>query len=229
MSLYGHPEKSRNGTKAVPVQPLTGQHESFGLDSGSQLRLSGTVMDNSGQPAHSDTKLPESADRAEWMREVLFEFEGPLVRYAQRITGDLEAARDVVQETFLRLCRQEREEVEGHLAQWLFTVCRNRALDVQRKERRMSTATDLDERASSDAAQYSPDAAIETHDSANKALGLLGHLSDDQQEVIRLKFQNELSYREISEITGLSVSNVGFLLHVGIKRLRELMKTEFAT
>ena len=51
-------------------------------------------------------------------------------------------------------------------------------------------------------------------------------LPDNQQEVIRLKFQNDLSYREISEITGLSVSNVGFLLHVGIKRLREIMKND---
>ena len=55
---------------------------------------------------------------------------------------------------------------------------------------------------------------------------LLDRLPDNQQEVIRLKFQNDLSYREISEITGLSVSNVGFLLHVGIKRLREIMKND---
>jgi RNA polymerase sigma-70 factor (ECF subfamily) len=182
------------------------------------------MMDNSGQPANSESSTQTQSDRTEWVRDVLVEFEGPLVRYAQRITGDLESARDVVQETFLRLCRQDRDEVEGHLVQWLFTVCRNRALDVQRKERRMSTATDLDERTfTSDAGQYAPDSAAETNDSAAKALGLLEHLPDNQQEVIRLKFQNELSYREISDVTGLSVSNVGFLLHVGIKRLRELM------
>lgn len=186
-------------------------------------------MDTSGKPAHSDSVQLSQADRAEWVRDILVEFEGPLVRYAQRITGDLEAARDVVQETFLRLCRQDCDEVEGHLAQWLFTVCRNRALDVQRKERRMSTVTDLDERVSQDAGHYSPDVSAETQDSAAKALGLLGHLPDNQQEVIRLKFQNELSYREISEITGLSVSNVGFLLHVGIKRLRELMVRDAVT
>ena len=57
-----------------------------------------------------------------WVEPVLEEYEGPLTRYAQRLTGDLETARDVVQETFLRLCRQRLAEVEGHLAEWLYRV-----------------------------------------------------------------------------------------------------------
>lgn len=138
-------------------------------------------MDTSGHPANLNQTSQSQPDRTEWVREILVEFEGPLVRYAQRITGDLETARDVVQETFLRLCRQDPSEIGGHLAQWLFTVCRNRALDVQRKERRMSTATDLDDRVSPDAGQFAPDMAAETNDSAAKALGLLGHLPDNQQ------------------------------------------------
>ena len=69
-------------------------------------------------------------------------FEGPLVRYAARITGDLERGRDVVQETFLRLCREPEVAASDHLAQWLFTVCRRLAIDVRRKETRMSTQGD---------------------------------------------------------------------------------------
>ena len=82
------------------------------------------------------TSNPESSKRR-WTAEALERFEGPLVRYGVRLTGDLERARDVVQETSLQLCRAERREVEDHLAEWLFTVCRNRALDMQRKEGRM--------------------------------------------------------------------------------------------
>ena len=40
------------------------------------------------------------------------------------------------------------------------------------------------------------------------------------QEVVRLKFQNGMSYKEIADVTALSVSNVGFLLHTAINRLR---------
>lgn len=162
---------------------------------------------------------------SDYVRQALERFEGPLLRYALRLTGDLELARDVVQDTFLKLCRQTPDSLDGHLAQWMFTVCRNRALDVHRKERRMTTATALDERSAAER-HSAPDQPAEVKDSAEKVFRLLYRLPDNQQEVIRLKFQNELSYQEIAAVTGLSVSNVGFLLHVGLKRLRELMRME---
>lgn len=165
-----------------------------------------------------------NSNHADWVLAALIRFEGPLLRYAQRLTGDLETARDVVQETFLKLCKEDRAAIDGHLSQWLFTVCRNRALDVQRKERRMSTATDLDQRTAPRV--DSPHAALEAREAAAKVLRLVDRLPVNQQEVIRLKFQNELTYREISDVTGLTVTNVGFLLHVGIKRLRELLSAD---
>lgn len=157
----------------------------------------------------------------EWLRSIVSQWEGPLVRYAFRLTGDLELGRDVVQETFLRLCREERTTVEPHLARWLFAVCRSRALDVRRKESRMSVVIDLDERSS--LAEVPPHQLLETQEATGRLINLLESLPDNQREVIRLKFQNDLSYREISEITGLTVSNVGFLLHTGIRKLRDLM------
>ena len=77
--------------------------------------------------------------RSDWIRSALAQYEGALTRYATHLTGDVERARDVVQDTFLRLCSQKPSRVRDHLAQWLFTVCRNRALDVLRKDNRMSS------------------------------------------------------------------------------------------
>jgi len=191
-----------------------GKHSEVGRD----LLAAAPPLDASQAGNSSSTE-----SHAEWIRAVLDRFEGPLLRYALRITGELEAARDVVQDTFLKLCKEDRTSIEQHLSQWLFTVCRNRALDVQRKERRMSPSFDLDQRTSPriDA----PHDVAEQHEATSHVLSLLPQLPPNQQEVIRLKFQNELSYREISEVTGLTVTNVGFLLHVGLKRLRELLKT----
>ena len=45
-----------------------------------------------------------------------------------------------------------------------------------------------------------------------------------QQEVLRLKFQAGLSYQEIAEVTGKSVSHVGVLLHEGLKSIRERVR-----
>ena len=74
----------------------------------------------------------------QWVSMALDRFEGRLLRYAQRITGDPHRAADVVQETFLKLCHEDQASLDGHLAQWLYTVCRNKALDVRRKESRMT-------------------------------------------------------------------------------------------
>src|SRR4051794_17848688 len=75
--------------------------------------------------------------KARWIQLTLEEFESQLIRYAYRITGDLEQAREVVQETFLKLWQADRSEVDGHVAEWLYTVCRNGALDLRRKGKRM--------------------------------------------------------------------------------------------
>ena len=59
---------------------------------------------------------PEVAGgHAEFIRAALVRYEAPLVRYALGFTDDLETARDVVQDTFLRLCKQPPDLVEGHL------------------------------------------------------------------------------------------------------------------
>ena len=49
-------------------------------------------------------------------------------------------------------------------------------------------------------------------------------LSKNQQDVLVLKFQNDLSYKDISEITGLSITNVGYLIHTGIQNIRNNIK-----
>ena len=163
---------------------------------------------------------PTDRNGRERMRSALARYEGPLVRYAARITGDLDRGRDVAQETFLRLWQAGAEVADDHLGSWLFRVCRNRALDVRRKDRRMGRLSD------GAAARVAgegpgPAAAAERNDTVRVALAALGGLPANQQEVIRLRLEGGFSYREISEITGLTVTNVGFLIHVGLKRIRE--------
>ena len=48
-------------------------------------------------------------------------------------------------------------------------------------------------------------------------------LPKNQREVIYLKFQCDLSYKEISEITKLSVTNIGFLIHTAVRAIRNEM------
>ena len=161
-----------------------------------------------------------TTDRNGWVRAAVERFEGPLTRYACRIVGEVESARDIVQETFLKLCGQDRARVEPHLAEWLFTVARNQAIDVRRKERRMGLLSDADADSAASEAP-APGDAIERQEAVSQVLRSIEMLPDNQQECIRLKFQHGLSYKQIAEVTELSVSNVGFLIPTGLKTLRQ--------
>ena len=135
------------------------------------------------------------------MQELLRRFEIPLLQYATRITGDRERARDVVQETFIRLCR--RWETEGsdandpiHTEAWLFTVARNLSIDHQRKQSRIIYLPQAADRMADGPV---PGAALEQQEERDSIFAMLDQLSENQRDVIRLKFQNDLSYKEIAE------------------------------
>lgn len=75
----------------------------------------------------------------------------------------------------------------------------------------------------------SPAIQAEQRDSFQTVLQWLDLLPPNQQEVVRLKFQAQLSYEEIAAVTSLSVSNVGVLLHTAIRTLRHRMARLEAT
>jgi RNA polymerase sigma-70 factor (ECF subfamily) len=164
-----------------------------------------------------------AAGRLERIRSAIDQYQGRLIAFAARITGDLDSGRDVVQDTFLRLCLEDLDKIADHLPAWLFRVCRNRALDVRRKQGRLQP---LDETHNprADEAGDDPHRLLEMSDNARRALAALADLPPAQQEVLRLRFQEELSYKEISAITHHSVSNVGFLIHTGIRQVRQRLR-----
>lgn len=162
-------------------------------------------------------------DKAAWIQESLARYERPLLRYVNTITRDPERARDVVQETFLKLCKADPDTVGDHLAAWLYTVARNHALNVVRKEGRMDPLTDTHAGRLPDAAAGPGEqaAANETH---ARLLSLLETLPSEQREACRLKFQDGLTYREISQVMGVSLGTVSNLLTAALAKLREQLK-----
>ena len=149
--------------------------------------------------------------------------ERQLLAYARRMLGgDWQAAQDAVQETFLRLCRERRSKIVDRVRPWLFAVCRSRVIDMQRTHH--SHATSTGEISVVDPRPEAPDLAIAAESAGeqkSRLAQMVGKLTDRQQEVLRLRMQAGLSYREIAEVTGLTVSNVGFHLHAAIRSLKD--------
>src|SRR5215831_9677631 len=138
--------------------------------------------------------MPDGDANAERMQMLLRRFELPLLQYATRITGDRERARDVVQETFIKFQRNGALDHEDKAATWLFTVCRNRALNVCRKERRMMYLHE-DTLESQEDRQPMPYQRVEEEEATRFLMRIIATLPPRQQEVLRLKFQNDLSYK----------------------------------
>lgn len=169
------------------------------------------------------TPMPDT--REQFIEKALAEYESPLIGYAASILHDLDRARDVVQDTFIRLCQQNPDKLRENLKTWLYTVCRNRSLDVLRKEKRVQPLDEVRwQRVAGTDLQ--PDEQADRDERMARVMRCLDRLSGNQREVILLKFQQGLSYQEIVEVTGLTSGNVGFLIHTGLKRLRDLLPGE---
>lgn len=164
--------------------------------------------------------------REQFIEKALAEFESPLIGYAVTILHDLDRARDVVQDTFIRLCQQEPSKIRENLKTWLYTVCRNRAFDVLRKDKRIQPLDEVQWRRVA-GPELAPDEKAAREEQLAQVMQSLERLTSNQREVILLKFQQGLSYQEIIEVTGLTSGNVGFLIHTGLKRLREFLPTDF--
>lgn len=176
--------------------------------------------------AQSPPENPMAETREQFVEKALADFESPLIGYAVTILHDIERARDVVQDTFIRLCQQEPNKIRESLKTWLFTVCRNRAFDVLRKDKRIQPLDEVQWKKVA-GPELAPDEQADQGEQIAQVMKSLDKLSANQREVILLKFQQGLSYQEIVEVTGLSSGNVGFLIHTGLKRLRDSLPADF--
>ncbi len=154
-------------------------------------------------------------DKSQWFAQTLRTYEKNLVRFASKKVS-LPLAHEMVQECFLRLWSQSQKDLQGREGPWLYTVTRNLCLDHLKRE----ATVPLDaERVSS--GQETALQEMENAERESQIMKSMKNLNEAQQEVLRLKFQDGFSYKEISEITGHSISYVGVLIHEGITQLRK--------
>ncbi len=161
--------------------------------------------------------------RSQWFARVLADTERPLVAYLLRLGLPLDAAGDVAQEAYLGLWQQEPGSVDAYVVPWLYCFARHRAIDRARARR--VTVSD-DSVVAALASEDRPDRTIE-HQQRNSALQqAIAQLPARQQELVGLKFIDGLSYRDMAQATGLSESNVGYLLHQSMRTLRGFLSQQ---
>ena len=160
----------------------------------------------------------------ETMEELFAALESPLLSYALRLTGERGVAEDLVQEAFMRLHGQRQEVREAR--RWLYRTVHNLALNYRREMKKIiPLVTREQEKAKATPEPTDPQPLPDEQLARLEGIGLvrltLETLDERSQTVVRLKFNDNLSYKEISERTGLSVGNVGFVLHHALKSMAD--------
>ena len=167
-----------------------------------------------------------SAEPSGWETiEALFAaLESPLLSYALRLTGERGVAEDIVQESFMRLHAHFDDVREPR--RWLYRTVHNLALN-ERRQAGKTVSLDLPAEPGAAPApdtadpQPLPDEQIARWEGIGLVRLSLETLDDRSRELIRLKFNEEMSYKEISARTGLSLGHVGYLLHHALKAVAD--------
>ena len=139
-----------------------------------------------------------------------------VLRFLLHLTGDVELARDLVQETFARyLSRYGRDSEQLGL---LFTIARNAGLDALRR-RRTST---LPERETADP-RRDPEHQLIDRQELDRVLAAIRRLDDTDRQLVALLATGTFSYREIGRLLDLSETNVKVRVHRARLKLKALM------
>ncbi len=146
-----------------------------------------------------------------------------LVRYLIYLLGRRDGVDDLVQETWLRVMeRGSSYDGQSRFEPWLFKVARNIAVDAMRKRRIFSLDSNDGDgvRPAPASVEPSPFTVAARTDDADRLARSLDTLEPVYREALVLRFQEDLSLQEISEIVGAPVSTVASRIYRALATLR---------
>ncbi len=164
---------------------------------------------------------------------LIAQYEHRLYRYLLYLTGSSETARDLFQETWLRvLARGHQYDGVTRFEAWLFSIARHLAIDLKRRKQMASLDEMLDPDDSGRRWEpHAPESAsplvqFAGHEQGEKLEGALAQLLPVYREVLLLRFQEELSLEEIAGVTKAPLSTVKSRLYRGLNAARELLEAQ---
>lgn len=172
----------------------------------------------------SDQQLVEQArlGKREAFAEIYTRHKDSVYNYCLRFMKDPDSAKDVLQETFLRMHGGLDGMRDGMVLRvWLLGIARNFALNSIRKSKRMEALTD-----EPTTADDSPFESLVRDEQSRTVKFLIELLNPALREVIVLREYEELSYREIAMVTGLSEENVKIRIYRARKAISSALKKE---
>ena len=157
--------------------------------------------------------------------EIYEDLSPALYRYAVRLLGSRDIAEDCVSETFSRFLRAIRDgaEPKENVRAYLYRVAHNWIIDHYRRSR--ETTQPLDSEEPVDTSTNPSRVVAEEHEHQRVRNALL-RLPPDQQQVIALRFLEELSHEEVAVILGKTVEATRSIQYRALTSLRQLLREE---
>ena len=157
-------------------------------------------------------------------------WETPLFRFVSRLVDRPDDARDVCQETFLRILDKAEAFRDGaRFSTWMYQIALNLCRDQTRRKRRWGRLVFSEPAAESDTPREhaapetiltSPSAALEHTERKSAVRRALSSLPRDQREVLLLKEYEGLKFREIADVLGVPESTVKSRMYAGLDAMR---------
>jgi len=164
-------------------------------------------------------ELVQNGDRASFA--MIFKRHGvQVVRYAVSLTGSMADAQDLAQEVFLKAYAQRMMYRKmGIMKNWLFKICRNLHIDLQR--RRVVRPVLVDFQQMSGAAEITAEYSATCEKGQFFSHPLIGKLPEELREILFLRIAEELSYQEIAAITDKSIESLRQMVSRALKAMRD--------
>lgn len=153
-------------------------------------------------------------------------YQGPLLNFTFRYVGDRFLAEEVVQEVFLKVFRAAGGfEAKSKVSTWIFRIAYNQAMtEMSRRARHRDLCETISRAGACAEASVSPEPVSELgHD----VMSALSKLPENQRAALLLRINEELSYREIAEVLGVSVESVESLLFRARTNLRKYIGPDY--
>src|SRR5438874_4667754 len=159
------------------------------------------------------------------LQQLYEKYHPKIYNYAFLQMGDVQAAEDLAADVMLKMLESVRKyEFKGlPFGAWVFRIARNRLIDLHRRRKRRGEV-DLNETLSS--ALASPHALAERALDRGQLQVALKHLTDEQRQVIVLKFIEGFDNRSVGKIMARSEGAVKSLQHRALGSLRRLLYSD---
>ncbi len=143
------------------------------------------------------------------------------------LVGNLEDARDALQEAFIK-CWRHQAEVGGieNLKAWIFRVALNAGRDSRETAWRRKRQGLPDDESTLASQQDSPDMIVEHDERLTRLREALKELRPQEQEVFLLRQNGDLTYEQIAEMLSVPTGTVKTRMRLALARLREVLEEE---